>query len=50
MVDKIVSIFTTAFVVTAVGIALRPKAPTAAVITAATTGVAKMQTAAFGPS
>ena len=50
MVDKIVSIFTTALVITGVGIALRPKAPTAAVISAATSGVADMQKAAFGPS
>ena len=50
MVDKLVSIVTTAFVVTAIGIALRPGAPTAKVITAGTSGVAKMQRAAFGPS
>ena len=49
MIDKIVSIFTTALVITGLGIALRPKAQTAAVIGATTGGFAKIQTAAFGP-
>lgn len=50
MVDKVVSVVTTIFAVTALGIALRPNAPTAAVITSTFTGIAKSQTAAFGPS
>ena len=50
MIDKIVSIAITAFVVTGVGIALRPGAPTANVIEAAFKGLARSQTAAFGPS
>lgn len=49
MVDKIVSIATTALLVTAVGIALRPGAPTAKVLESAFSGLAKVQTAAFGP-
>ncbi len=49
MVDKIVSIFTTALIITGVGIALRPNAPTAKVIESALSGLAKVQTAAFGP-
>ena len=50
MVDKIASIFTTALVITGVGIALRPKAPTAQVATAVLGGFANIQKAAFGPS
>lgn len=50
MLDKIVTIATTALAVTAVGIALRPGAPTAKVITAATSGFAKIQRASFGPN
>ena len=50
MVDKIVSVFVTALAITAVGIALRPGAPTAKVIEATTSGFAKIQRAAFGPS
>jgi hypothetical protein len=50
MLDSVVSIVATAFAVTAVGIALRPNAPTAAVISAFFTGLAKSQTASFGPS
>lgn len=49
MVDKIVSVFTMALMVTALGIALRPGAPTASVIGSATRGFAAIQTAAFGP-
>jgi len=49
MVDKIVSIFTLALVVTGVGIALRPGAPTAQVLGTALSGFAKIQTAAYGP-
>lgn len=48
--DKMFSVLTTVFAVTALGIALRPGAPTAKVITALTSGVAKIQTASFGPS
>lgn len=50
MVDKIVSIFTTALIITGVGIALRPGSPTAKVIEASFSGLAKVQRAAFGPS
>lgn len=50
MVDKIVSVVTTIFAVTALGIALRPSAPTAAVITSTFNGIATSQRAAFGPS
>ena len=49
MVDKVISIFTTIFVVTALGIALRPGAPTAKVIAAWFSGIALTQRAAFGP-
>lgn len=48
MVDKIVSIFLLAFVITGLGIALRPGAPTANVIDATTRGIARMQRAAYG--
>lgn len=48
MIDKIVSVFTTALIVTAVGIALRPGAPTAKVITALLKGFAGIQRAAAG--
>jgi len=50
MLDKLTTIVTTIFIVTAVGIALRPKAPTANVITSTFNGIAKSQKAAFGPS
>lgn len=50
MVDKIVSIFTTALLITGLGIALRPNAPTAKVIESTLSGFAKVQRAAFGPS
>jgi hypothetical protein len=50
MVDKIVTIFTTALAVTALGIALRPNAPTAAVLSSGLNGFANIQRAAFGPS
>lgn len=50
MIDKVVSIFTTALAVTALGIALRPKAPTADVLREGLGGFAKIQTAAFGPN
>ena len=50
MIEKVVSIFSLALVATMVGIALRPNAPTASVLTAGTTGFAKIETAAFGPS
>lgn len=49
MVDKAISVITTIFAVTAVGIALRPNAPTAKVITALFDGIANTQRAAFGP-
>jgi hypothetical protein len=49
MIDKVVSIFTTALVITGVGIALRRGAPTANVAKQTLGGFAKIQTAAFGP-
>lgn len=49
MGDKIFAVATTALVITGVGIALRPNAPTAKVIEATLTGFSKVQTAAFGP-
>lgn len=49
MLDKIASIVTSAFIVTGVGIALRPGAPTPRVLDALFGGIAKMQTAAYGP-
>lgn len=48
MLDKFFSIFTTALVVTAVGIALRPGAPTANVIGTTLKGFAGIETAAAG--
>lgn len=48
MVDKIVSVFTTALIVTGVGIALRPGAPTAKVIDSSLKGFAAIQRAAYG--
>ena len=50
MLDSVVTIVSTAFAVTAVGIALRPNAPTAQVITAFFNGLAKSQSASFGPA
>ena len=50
MVDTIISVFTTIFLVTALGIALRPGAPTAKVITAWFNCIAKSQRASFGPN
>lgn len=50
MVDKIVTIFTTALAVTAVGIALRPGAPTAKVALASGTAFAKIERGAYGPN
>lgn len=49
MKDAFVALVGTVFAVTAVGIALRPGAPTANVISALTNGIAKMQSATFGP-
>lgn len=49
MIDKVFSVATTALVVTAVGIALRPGAPTANVVDSLLTGFAKIQTATYGP-
>jgi hypothetical protein len=48
MFDKAFTILTTAFVITGVGIALRPGAPTAGVIKATTGGISGMQRAAYG--
>lgn len=50
MVDKLIGVLGTVFAVTALGIALRPKANTAKVITAAGNAVASMQKASFGPA
>lgn len=50
MVDKIVGVIGTIFMVTALGIALRPNAPTAKVVQALFGGIAASQRAAFGPS
>lgn len=49
MVDKVVSVVATIFAVTALGIALRPNAPTAKVITSFFNGIATTQRAAYGP-
>lgn len=49
MLDKLTTVVVTIFMVTAVGIALRPGAPTANVLKALFNGIAKTQTAAFGP-
>jgi hypothetical protein len=48
MGDKIISVFTTALIVTGVGIALRPGAPTATVIDSTLKGFAGIQRAAYG--
>lgn len=48
MGDKIVSVFTTALIITGVGIALRPDAPTAKVIESTLKGFASIQRAAYG--
>ena len=50
MVDKLLGIVGIIFAVTALGIALRPNAPTAKVIQATFAGIAQSQRAAFGPS
>lgn len=50
MIDKLVTVLTTALAVTAVGIALRPGAPTANVITASGKAFAGIQRATFGPN
>ena len=49
MFDKVFSVATTALIITGVGIALRPGAPTARVIEALLNGFAKIQNAAYGP-
>lgn len=49
MMDKLVTIVTTALCVTAVGIALRPGAPTAKVIKAAGSALAGVEKATYGP-
>lgn len=48
MFDKVISVFTTALIVTGVGIALDPKAPTAKVIESTLSGFAGIQRAARG--
>lgn len=47
MVDKIVGIFTLALMITALGIAVRPKSQTPAVIKAITSGFAAIQKATY---
>jgi len=49
MINGLVTVLTTALAVTAVGIALRPNAPTAKVLDAGLGGFSKIQLAAFGP-
>lgn len=49
MVDRIMSVAVVALGITALGIALRPGAPTAKVISSAFSGFAKVQKAAYGP-
>lgn len=48
MVDKVVSVFTTALVVTAVGIAFRPGSKAPQVIRSTLQGFAAIQRAAYG--
>lgn len=50
MIDKLIGVVGTIFAVTALGIALRPNAPTAKVIEAGFAGIAATQRAAFGPA
>lgn len=49
MVDKVISVFTTALIITGIGIALRPGSPLAKVIDVTLRGFANIQSAAFGP-
>jgi hypothetical protein len=49
MFDKVFTVLTTALAITAVGIALRPGAPTAAVASSLLGGFAGIQKAAYGP-
>ena len=49
MVDKVVSVFTTALVVAGVGISLRPGAPTDNVIKAVGSAFSQIVTATYGP-
>lgn len=50
MIDKLATIAVTALVITGVGIALRPKAPTAQVLKSGLNGFANIQRAAYGPN
>jgi hypothetical protein len=49
MLDKLTTVLTTALAVTGVGIALRPNAPTAAVVKNFWAGFAGVERAAYGP-
>jgi len=49
MFDKAISVITTVFIVTAIGIVLRPGSTAPQFVPALTNGIAKMQTAAYGP-
>lgn len=50
MIDSFVTIAVTALTVTAVGIALRPGAPTAKVVSAGFGGLANVERSAYGPN
>jgi hypothetical protein len=50
MIDKAFTFLATVMAVTAVGIALRPNAPTAAVTASFFKGVSSLETAAYGPT
>lgn len=50
MVDKIVSVFVTALVITGIGIALRPGSPLPKVIQVTLEGFSKIQRSAYGPA
>lgn len=50
MIDGLVSIATTALIITGVGIALRPGSVLPSAIETATSGLAKIQLAAYGPT
>ena len=50
MLDKLFALGTTFAIVTGVGIALRPGAPTANVVKALTSGFAGIEKGAYGPA
>jgi len=49
MIDKIISVFIMALVITGLGIAVRPGSQAPAIIKESLGGFAKIQTAAYGP-